>query len=52
LAQHGHKWWEFDITFQAIRFLRALGLATNVMDLASYQEKLRKRAERSASEAA
>jgi stearoyl-CoA desaturase (delta-9 desaturase) len=48
LAQHGHKWWEFDITFQAIRFLRAVGLAKNVFDLAAYEEKQRKRAERSA----
>jgi stearoyl-CoA desaturase (delta-9 desaturase) len=46
LAQHGHKWWEFDITFQAIRFLRAVGLAKNVMDLKAHEEKQRKRAER------
>ena len=48
LAQHGHKWWEFDITFQAIRLLRALGLAKNVVDLAAWEEKKRKRAERAA----
>ena len=25
MAKHGHKWWEFDITWQAIRLLRATG---------------------------
>mgnify|MGYP001428858561 CR=1 FL=1 len=29
-ARHGHKWWEFDFTWQAIRLLMLLGLATNV----------------------
>jgi len=47
-ARLSNKWWEFDITFQAIRFLRAVGLAKNVFDLAAYEEKQRKRAERSA----
>ncbi len=32
LACYGHRWWEFDITWQAIKLLRALGLATNVDD--------------------
>lgn len=48
LAQHGHKWWEFDITYAVIRLLRATGLATDVVDLASMEEKKRMRAERNA----
>lgn len=43
LAQHGHKWWEFDMTYQVIRLLRAVGLAKNVVDLASMEEKKRSR---------
>lgn len=27
-AQHGHTWWEFDLTWQIIRLLMALGLAS------------------------
>ena len=30
-AAHGHKWWEFDVTFLTIRLLERLGLATNVV---------------------
>ncbi|MBM3964128.1 MAG: acyl-CoA desaturase [Planctomycetes bacterium] len=48
LAQHGHKWWEFDPTFQVIRLLRACGLAKNVVDLASFEEKKRRREARTA----
>ena len=29
-ARHGHKWWEFDLSWLVIRLLMALGLATNV----------------------
>jgi stearoyl-CoA desaturase (delta-9 desaturase) len=29
-ARHGHKWWEFDLTWLVIRLLMACGLATNV----------------------
>lgn len=43
LAQHGHKWWEFDLTYQFIRLLRWTGLAKNVVDLASMEEKKRSR---------
>jgi stearoyl-CoA desaturase (delta-9 desaturase) len=46
LAQHGHKWWEFDITYQAIRLLQVFGLAKNVQDYASFKEKQKLRAER------
>jgi stearoyl-CoA desaturase (delta-9 desaturase) len=30
-ARHGHKWWEFDFTWQVIRLLALLGLATKVV---------------------
>lgn len=42
LAQHGHKWWEFDMTYMAIRFLRAVGLAKEVVDLKSVEIKKRR----------
>jgi stearoyl-CoA desaturase (delta-9 desaturase) len=30
-AAHGHKWWEFDVTYLTICALRAVGLARNVV---------------------
>ncbi|HWC88361.1 MAG TPA: acyl-CoA desaturase, partial [Pirellulales bacterium] len=30
-AKHGHKWWEFDVTWITILILRRLGLAWNVL---------------------
>lgn len=30
-AAHGHKWWEFDVTWRTIRFLQAIGLAKAVV---------------------
>lgn len=32
MARHGHRWWEFDATFQLIRILAWLGLAWNLVD--------------------
>lgn len=32
-AMHGHKWWEFDVTWITIRFLEMIGLAKNVVRL-------------------
>ncbi len=32
MAVHGHRWWEFDVTYNVIRLLRVLGLARNVQD--------------------
>lgn len=32
MAQHGHRWWEFDITWNTIRLMRAVGLAWNVVE--------------------
>ena len=39
MAKHGHRWWEFDITWQAIRLLRALGLVWDVVDYRNAAEK-------------
>ena len=32
LARHGHRWWEFDVTYQVIRLLKWTGIAKNVHD--------------------
>jgi fatty-acid desaturase len=32
MARHGHRWWEVDVTFVAIRVLETLGLAWDVVD--------------------
>ena len=39
MAKHGHKWWEFDITWQAIRLLKATGLVWDVVDYRNVAEK-------------
>ena len=39
MAKHGHKWWEFDITWQAIRLFRTLGLVWDVVDYRNAKEK-------------
>ena len=36
MAVHGHRWWEIDMTYWAIRFLRVTGLAWDVVD---YKQK-------------
>jgi fatty-acid desaturase len=36
MAPHGHRWWEFDVTYCIIRLMRWSGLAWNVVD---YQRK-------------
>lgn len=33
LAQHGHKWWEFDLSWQVIQLMAWLGLITGVKRL-------------------
>ena len=38
-AAHGHKWWEFDVTWLTIRMLEMLGRATNVVRPKSWQKK-------------
>lgn len=42
MAKHGHKWWEFDITWQAIRLLERLGLVWDVVDYRTAAEKAEK----------
>lgn len=39
MAKHGHKWWEFDITWQAIRLLKMFGLVWDVVDYRTAAEK-------------
>lgn len=34
-AQHGHKWWELDLTWLTIRLLEILGLVTNLVKATS-----------------
>jgi stearoyl-CoA desaturase (delta-9 desaturase) len=36
MAPHGHKWWEFDLTYNIIRLMKVTGLAWNVVD---YKQK-------------
>ncbi len=31
MARHGHKWWEFDMTYYSIWLLEKVGLAWNVV---------------------
>ncbi|MEM6690898.1 MAG: acyl-CoA desaturase [Planctomycetota bacterium] len=45
MAKHGHRWWEFDITWQAIRLMRATGLVWDVVDYRTIAEKKAKLAE-------
>ena len=39
-ARHGFEWWQFDVTWQCVRLLKALGLASNVK-LPSEKQKQR-----------
>ncbi|MFN3192785.1 MAG: acyl-CoA desaturase [Aureliella sp.] len=39
MANHGHKWWEFDLTFRTIRLMQRLGLAWDVVDYRNASEK-------------
>ncbi|MCR9296215.1 MAG: fatty acid desaturase [bacterium] len=39
MAKHGHKWWEFDLTFRTIRLMQRLGLAWDVVDYRNASEK-------------
>jgi stearoyl-CoA desaturase (delta-9 desaturase) len=32
MAQHGHRWWEIDLTFRVIRLLQRVGLVWDVVD--------------------
>ncbi|MGB0595745.1 MAG: acyl-CoA desaturase [Rubripirellula sp.] len=48
MAKHGHKWWEFDITWQAIRLMRSVGLVWDVVDYRNAAEKKEMQAAREA----
>ncbi len=39
MAVHGHKWWEFDATWQLLRLMRFCGLAWDVVDYRTNKEK-------------
>ena len=39
MAPHGHRWWEFDVTFMTIRLMQLCGLAWNVVDYKTAAEK-------------
>jgi stearoyl-CoA desaturase (delta-9 desaturase) len=39
MANHGHKWWEYDVTFRTIRVMQWLGLAWDVVDYKHKNEK-------------
>ena len=39
MAKHGHRWWEFDITWQTVRLMRAIGLVWDVVDYRTATEK-------------
>jgi fatty-acid desaturase len=39
MAVHGHKWWEVDVTYMMIRVMKVFGLAWDVVDYRSRNEK-------------
>ena len=39
MANHGHRWWEIDITYATIRLMESLGLAWDVIDYRNQSEK-------------
>lgn len=45
MAKHGHRWWEFDTTWLAIRLLRATGLVWDVVDYRTVAEKREKQSD-------
>ncbi len=40
MANHGHKWWEVDVTYRIILLMKRLGLAWDVVDYKRKSEKL------------
>src|SRR5205085_916653 len=40
MARHGHKWWEFDMTYLTILFMEKLGLAWDVVHDVPARRKL------------
>jgi stearoyl-CoA desaturase (delta-9 desaturase) len=39
MACQGHKWWEIDITYMAIRLMKWVGLAWDVVDYKQVSDK-------------
>jgi len=39
MANHGHRWWEIDVTFTTIRIMQKLGLAWDVVDYKKASDK-------------
>lgn len=39
MAVHGHKWWEFDATWQLLRAMKFCGLAWDIVDYRTNKEK-------------
>jgi fatty-acid desaturase len=39
MANHGHRWWEIDLTYTAVRVLAFFGLAWDVVDYRNHAEK-------------
>ena len=42
-ASHGHRWWEFDMSWWIIRGLETIGLAKNVVRPKSWSESVSSR---------
>ncbi|MFO1020112.1 MAG: fatty acid desaturase [Planctomycetales bacterium] len=40
LAAHGHRWYEFDVTYLVIRTMKAVGLAWNIQDKLPKEEMI------------
>ncbi|QDT65785.1 acyl-CoA desaturase [Calycomorphotria hydatis] len=47
-AQHGHRWWEIDVTWMTIRALQAVGLAWNVVPIPTEKDKAGRKAKKAA----
>lgn len=39
MANHGHRWWEFDATYNTVRLMSLTGLAWDVVDYRNQSEK-------------
>jgi len=39
MANHGHRWWEFDVTYNTVRAMSLVGLAWDIVDYRNQSEK-------------
>jgi stearoyl-CoA desaturase (delta-9 desaturase) len=39
MANHGHRWWEFDVTYRTIRACALVGLVWDIVDYRNHAEK-------------